>query len=71
MSLENILRQTMKVGGRELRLLPGRKLVVVTAAGEREVQGPEQTSESIRQLLEPILTRVSGFDAGAGPMAIG
>jgi twitching motility protein PilT len=56
MSLESILRQTVKVGGRELRLIPGRRLVIVTATGEREVQGPEQTRESIQQLLNPILT---------------
>jgi twitching motility protein PilT len=55
LSLENLLRQTAKVGGRELRLIPGRRLVIVTPAGEREVQGPEQSAETIRHLLAPIL----------------
>ncbi len=36
--------------------MPGKKLVIVTREGEREVQGPEQTSASIQQLLLPVVT---------------
>ena len=56
MSLELLLRQTAKVGGKELRLIPGRRLVIATTSGEREVQSPEQTNEMIQSLLAPILT---------------
>jgi twitching motility protein PilT len=54
-TLENLLRQTAKVGGQELRLIPGRRLLVSTGGVEREVQSPEQSSESILELLSPIL----------------
>lgn len=56
MSLETLLVQTAKVGGHELRLIPGRRLLIATARGEREVQGPEQTRESIEKLLAPVIT---------------
>ena len=46
MSIERLLQATMKAGGQELRLIPGRRMVIVTPAGEREVQGPEQTPVS-------------------------
>jgi twitching motility protein PilT len=55
-SLDRILLATVKAGGREVRLVPGRRIVIVTPAGEREVQGPEQTAGGIDQLLAPLLT---------------
>jgi twitching motility protein PilT len=55
-SIERLLQATVKAGGQELRLIPGRRMVIVTPAGEREVQGPEQTSAMIDQLLTPLLT---------------
>ena len=56
MSIERLLQATVKAGGQELRLIPGRRMVIVTPAGEREVQGPEQTSAMIDQLLAPLLS---------------
>ena len=57
MSLDMLLRQTAKIGGNELRLIPGRKLIVVSADGaEREVQSPEQNNQTIQQLIVPTLT---------------
>jgi twitching motility protein PilT len=55
-SIERLLQATMKAGGQELRLIPGRRMVIVTPAGEREVQGPEQTAVMIDQLLSPLMT---------------
>jgi twitching motility protein PilT len=55
-SIEKLLQATVKAGGQELRLVPGRRIVIVTAAGEREVQGPEQTAAGIDQLLAAVLT---------------
>jgi twitching motility protein PilT len=52
-SLENLLRQAVTGGGREVRLVGGRKIVVVTAAGEREMQGPDVTPQLIQQLVLP------------------
>jgi twitching motility protein PilT len=54
-SLERLIQAAMKAGGTEVRLVPGRRIVIVTAAGEREVQGPEQTSAVIDQLLSAAL----------------
>ncbi|HEY2941615.1 MAG TPA: type IV pilus twitching motility protein PilT [Vicinamibacteria bacterium] len=56
MSIERLLQATVKAGGQELRLIPGRRIVILTASGEREVQGPEQTPAGIDQLLSPVLT---------------
>ncbi len=61
-----LLRQTAKVGGTELRLISGRRLVIATPAGEREVQGPEQTRESIHQLLAPVVTPSAKESLAAG-----
>jgi twitching motility protein PilT len=55
-SLDRLLTQAAKAGGVEVRLSPGRRIVVQTAAGDREVQGPPQTREAIHQLLDPVLT---------------
>jgi twitching motility protein PilT len=80
MSLDRILQATVKAGGHEVRLVPGRRIVIVTPAGEREVQGPEQTPSAIDQLLAPLLTADArqslsagraewGFDvSGVGPV---
>jgi twitching motility protein PilT len=54
-SIEKLLHSTVKAGGVELRLMPGRRIVIVTPAGEREVQGPEQTGPGIDQLLAAVM----------------
>lgn len=56
MSLERLLVAALKAGGQEVHLIPGRRVVVRTAAGEREAQGAEQTTASIERLIEPTLT---------------
>ena len=53
--IENLLRQTARAGGRELRLSPGKKMVIGTTAGDREVQGPEQTAAAIQQIIVAII----------------
>jgi twitching motility protein PilT len=54
--VQRLLQAAAKVGGRAVRLSPGRRIVVVTPGGEREVQGPEQTSSTIEQFLSVVLT---------------
>jgi twitching motility protein PilT len=54
MSIDRLLLATARAGGSELRLIPGRRLVILTAAGEREVQGAEQGPAEIEQLLVPV-----------------
>src|SRR4029079_14874131 len=65
-SIDRLLQATVKAGGQELRLIPGRRMVIVTPAGEREVQGPEQTSAMIDQLLAPLLTPEARQGLAAG-----
>ncbi|HKC11362.1 MAG TPA: type IV pilus twitching motility protein PilT [Vicinamibacteria bacterium] len=69
MSLDRLLQQAAKAGGQELRLLPGRRIVILTPAGEREVQGPPQTPASIEELLAPVLTEDSRKSLAAGTRA--
>jgi twitching motility protein PilT len=66
LSLDRLLAQAAKAGGKELRLVPGRRIVVLTPAGEREVQGPQQTAEGIGQLLEGVLTDAARRSLKAG-----
>jgi twitching motility protein PilT len=56
MSVERLLQAAVKAGGSELLFTPGRRVVIVTPAGEREVQGAAQTGEGIDQLVGPLLT---------------
>jgi twitching motility protein PilT len=65
-SIDRLLQATVKAGGQELRLIPGRRIVIVTATGEREVQGPEQTQAGIDQLLSPWLTPEARQGLAAG-----
>ncbi|HUG52199.1 MAG TPA: hypothetical protein VMR21_01300, partial [Vicinamibacteria bacterium] len=66
MSIEKLLQATIKAGGHELRLIPGRRIVIVTAAGEKEVQSPAQTQEGVDQVLAPILTPAARQGLAAG-----
>jgi len=44
------------VNAKEVRLVPGRRTIVITDAGENEVRGDTQTPERINAMLEPILS---------------
>src|SRR3954468_5316965 len=52
----DLLKRTLSVGGSEVRLIPGRRTVVVTPQGESEVRGDAQTSDRIQAMIEPVLT---------------
>jgi twitching motility protein PilT len=56
LSLERLLQQAAKAGGTEVRLYPGRRIVLMTPAGEREVQGPALTGQAIEGYLGPVMT---------------
>ena len=51
MAFEQLLQAAAQAGAVELKLVPGRRIIVKTAAGEREVKGAEQTVTTIRQAL--------------------
>jgi len=52
----DLLKRTLSVGGNEVRLIPGRRTVVVTPQGESEVRGDTQTTDRIQAMLDPVLT---------------
>jgi hypothetical protein len=45
--LERLVKAAVKAGSNALRLIPGRRLVVVPATGEWEVQGEIRTAAAI------------------------
>jgi twitching motility protein PilT len=54
------------VGAMEVRLVPGRRTIVVVPQGESEVKGDPQTPEKITALLAPILTPAARQHLGTG-----
>ena len=66
MSLETLLRQGRGAGARELRLVAGRKISIVTPNGEREVDGPPLTAQALQQLIMPVMTPAARQAASAG-----
>ncbi|HEX8153869.1 MAG TPA: hypothetical protein VF698_12120, partial [Thermoanaerobaculia bacterium] len=66
MSLDLLLRQAAAAGGRELRLATGQKVVIVTPAGEKEVQGPEVTPAMMQQFVGPVVPASARAALAAG-----
>jgi twitching motility protein PilT len=54
--VKDLLKRALMVGAREVRLIPGRRTIVITDAGENEVRGDTQTPERINAMLESVLT---------------
>jgi twitching motility protein PilT len=54
--LTDLLKRSLTVGAQEVRLIPGRRTIVVLPQGESEVRGDPQTPDSINALLQPVLT---------------
>jgi twitching motility protein PilT len=52
----DLLKRTLSVGGSEVRLIPGRRTVVVMPAGESEVRGDLQTSERVQAMIDPVMS---------------
>jgi len=66
MSLESLLRKAHTAGGREIHLAASRKIRIVTAEGEREMNGPEITPQLIQQVLAPVVPPGSREALAAG-----
>ncbi len=56
LSLRDLLKRALMVDAQEVRLIPGRRTVVVTAQGENEVRGDPQTPDRINAMLDEVLT---------------
>jgi twitching motility protein PilT len=54
--IADLLKRALLVGATQVRLIPGRRTIVVVPQGESEVKGDAQTPEKISSLLAPILT---------------
>ncbi|HET9959464.1 MAG TPA: type IV pilus twitching motility protein PilT [Polyangiaceae bacterium] len=54
--LTDLLKRALMVGALEVKLVPGRRTIVVLAQGESEVKGDTQTPERILDLLSPVMT---------------
>jgi twitching motility protein PilT len=66
LNLKDLLKRALMVGAKEVRLVPGRRTIVITDAGENEVRGDTQTPERINAMLEPILTADARRSLAAG-----
>lgn len=66
MNLKDLLKRALLVQAEEVRLVPGRRTIVVTQAGENEVRGDTQTPESIQAMLEPLLSAEARRALAAG-----
>ncbi len=54
--IADLLKRALLVGAREVRLVPGRRTIVVVPQGESEVKGEPQTQDKIQGLFAPIIT---------------
>jgi twitching motility protein PilT len=66
MSVDRLLQAATKAGAREVRLVPGRRIVIVVGGAEREVQGAVQSSATIQPYLDEVLTPEARAALGRG-----
>lgn len=55
MSIELLLKETARAGAWELRLLPGRGLIIIGESGEREVKNSAKTAAEIHELISAVM----------------
>jgi len=55
-AISDLLKRALLVGAMEVRLIPGRRTIVVLPQGENEVKGDPQSADKIQSLLAPIMT---------------
>jgi twitching motility protein PilT len=54
--IADLLKRALLVGATEVRLIPGRRTIVVVPQGESEVKGDPQTLDSVTALISPVMT---------------
>lgn len=64
--IKELLKRALNVGALEVRLIPGRRTILVTGKGPSEVRGDQQTPESIREILKSIITPEARKHIAAG-----
>jgi twitching motility protein PilT len=66
LTLTDLLKRALAVGALEVKLVPGRRTIVVLPQGESEVKGEPQTPERIHELLAPVITPEAKRALGSG-----
>ena len=66
MSIDALLRKAATAGGREIHLATSRRIRIVTADGDREMQGPEVTAGVFQQMVGPLVPEESKQALSAG-----
>jgi twitching motility protein PilT len=66
LTLEVMLRNTVDIGGRELRLSTARKPVVVMPTGSVEMELPASSNQTLQQLLGPVMPATAKQALAAG-----
>jgi twitching motility protein PilT len=66
LTLVDLLKRALSVGAQEVRLIPGRRMIVVLPQGEREVKGDPLTPERIDELLAPVVTPLARRGLSSG-----
>ncbi|HWP05028.1 MAG TPA: hypothetical protein VNN72_04770, partial [Polyangiaceae bacterium] len=64
--LQDLLKRSLQVGAREVRLTPGRRTVVSLPQGDSEVRGDAWTPERIDQLVSTVITPAARRTLGSG-----
>jgi twitching motility protein PilT len=64
--LTDLLKRSLQVGAREVRLTPGRRTVVSLPQGDSEVRGDAWTPERIDQLVSSVITPAARRTLGSG-----
>ena len=65
-ALMELLKRALMVGALEVKLVPGRRTIVVLAQGESEVKGDPLTPERIHELLAPVISADAKRALGSG-----
>jgi twitching motility protein PilT len=53
--LVDLLKRAVTAGAQEVKLVPGRRVIVVLSQGPSEVRGDVMTPERIQQLIQPVI----------------
>src|SRR3954471_13343325 len=64
--IADLLKRALLVGATQVRLIPGRRTIVVVPQGESEVKGDPQTQEKITNLIAPVMTPGARQHLGSG-----
>ena len=64
--LTDLLKRSLQVGAREVRLSPGRRTIVSLPQGDSEVRGDAWTAERIDSMVTSVITPAARRTLGSG-----